>query len=54
MIDHSIDLITPFVIGENGEQSNYTYTTEADFEQSQIELKQHISDRKSLISSFVD
>jgi spore coat protein H len=53
MIDQYYELITPYVVGENGEQIGYTYTTPENFSAAKAELKTHIQQRKALISTFV-
>jgi spore coat protein H len=52
-IDQYYELITPFVVGENGEQTGYTYTTPDNFNAAKTELKTHIQQRKALIPTFV-
>jgi spore coat protein CotH len=52
-IDQYYELITPFVVGENGEQTGYTYTTPDNFNAAKAELKTHIQERKALIPTFV-
>jgi spore coat protein H len=52
-IDQYYELITPFVVGENGEQTGYTYTTPDNFNAAKAELKTHIQQRKALIPTFV-
>lgn len=44
--------ITPYAIGENGEQLGYTYITSTSFEQELQNLKDHVKTRKELVSSF--
>jgi hypothetical protein len=52
-IDQYYELITPYVVGENGEQTGYTYTTAENFNAAKAELKTHIQQRKTLASTFV-
>ncbi len=54
LIDKYYTMIAPYVIGENGEQEGYTYLdNEQSFINAYNELKTHISDRKTLISTYV-
>ena len=54
MIDHDFDLITPYVIGPDGEQPGYTYLLEASaFTNEKNNLKSHIIDRNAMISNFL-
>jgi hypothetical protein len=39
-------------VGENGEQTGYTYTTAENFNAAKAELKTHIQQRKTLASTF--
>jgi len=54
MIDNDYNLITPFVIGPDGEQPGYTYLLEASaFTNEKNNLKSHIIDRNAMISNFL-
>jgi len=54
MIDHAYDLITPFVIGPDGEQPGYTYLSgSASFTNEKLNLKTHVTNRNNLISTFI-
>ncbi len=53
MIDKYYDLITPFVVGSNGEQPSYTHlSSAAAFTAERSALKTHISNRIALIQQF--
>ena len=55
LIDKYYSLITPYAIGANGEQSNYSYlTSSASFTSAFTELKSHVSSRRALISSYTN
>lgn len=53
MFDKYTALISPFVVGPNGEQTGYTYTTASAFASALPALKLHVEARKTLISQFV-
>ncbi len=54
MIDKYYDLITPFVVGANGEQPNYTHLSNAAaFTAERAALKTHVSNRIALINQFL-
>ena len=54
MIDNNYNLITPFVIGPDGEQPGYTYlTSSASFTNEKSNLKLLVTNRNNLISSYV-
>ncbi len=53
MFDRYTALISPFVIGANGEQVGYTYTSAAQFAAALPALKTHIEARKTLVTTFV-
>lgn len=54
MLDKNYNLISPYAIGTNGEQSGYTYLTgSASFTNALTELKNHVANRRSLITSYV-
>jgi hypothetical protein len=53
MIDKYYDLITPFVVGSNGEQPGYTHLSSSSaFTAERAALKTHISNRITLIQQF--
>lgn len=53
LIDKYFDMITPYAVGPNGEQSGYTFLNgPSAFNNSRNDLKTHISNRKILIDSF--
>lgn len=55
LIDKYTTLISPFVVGENGENTGYTHLRNtAEFTQSKAELKAHIAARKNLVSTYTD
>lgn len=47
------DLIAPYVVGENGEQEGYTYTTPERFEASIAELIAHTEERYAAAKEFL-
>jgi hypothetical protein len=54
LIDNYYNLITPFVIGNTGEQPGYTYLTNSvSFTNERANLKSHVTDRNNLITSYV-
>jgi spore coat protein CotH len=54
MIDKYYDLITPFVVGINGEQPSYTHLSSASaFTAERSALKTHINNRIALINQFL-
>lgn len=54
LIDKYYNLISPYAIGANGEQTGYTYlTSSASFTNEKQNLKTHISNRRSLILTYV-
>ncbi len=53
MFERYTALISPFVIGANGEQPGYTYTSAAQFNAALPALKAHIDARKALVTTFV-
>ncbi len=54
IIDKYYDLITPFVVGANGEQPNYTHLSNAAaFTAERAALKTHVSNRIALINQFL-
>ena len=54
LIDKYMDLITPFVIGTDGEQPGYGYISNSNiFLNQRAGLKSHVANRNTLISSFV-
>ncbi len=55
LIDKYYDLISPYVMGKNGECEGYTHLkSESSFIDAQKELKQHIKNRKTLVSDYVN
>lgn len=55
MIDAYYRLISPYVIGDNGENSGYSHLdSDASFTSAYSALKSHIANRKEVISSYVD
>lgn len=53
MLDKYYNLITPYAIGSNGEQSSYSYlTSSSSYTSALTALKTHVSNRKTLISSY--
>lgn len=52
-IDTYHNLIAPYVVGPDGEQPGYTSTTDANFNASVLELKNHVRSRRSLLQAFV-
>lgn len=47
-------LISPYVVGANGEQGGYTYiSSSTSFVNALAELKTHVSNRRALITSYV-
>jgi hypothetical protein len=53
MIDKYSSIISPFVIGVNGEQPNYTHLPDnSAFLSGKLSLKTHIENRKKLIDEF--
>jgi len=54
MIDNDYNLITPFVIGPDGEQAGYTYlTSSTSFTNEKTNLKLQVTNRNNLITSYV-
>lgn len=54
MIDKYYDLITPFVVGTDGEQPKYTHlSSAAAFTAERSALKTHVSNRIALINQFL-
>lgn len=54
LFDKYHNLISPYVIGANGEQANYTHlTNSASFTSALASLKTHVSNRRALISTYV-
>ena len=54
LIDKYYAMITPYAIGANGEQVGYTYlVNSASFTNEKANLKTHISNRRTLITTFV-
>lgn len=54
LFDKYHNLISPYVIGANGEQANYTHlTNSASFTSALASLKTHVSARRTLISTYV-
>ena len=54
LFDKYHNLISPYVIGANGEQANYTHlTNSASFTSALASLKTHVSTRRALISTYV-
>jgi spore coat protein H len=54
MIDNYYTMISPYVIGANGEQPGYTHlTSSAAFTNEKTNLKTHIQNRWTLVNSFV-
>jgi len=54
LFDKYHNLISPFVVGANGEQGGYTYLTSSNsFTNALSELKTHVSNRRALISTYV-
>lgn len=54
MIDKYYDLITPFVVGINGEQPSYTHLSSASaFTAERSALKSHVNNRIALINQFL-
>lgn len=54
LFDKYHTLISPFVVGANGEQANHTYlTSSASFTNALTELKTHVSNRRALIGTYV-
>jgi spore coat protein CotH len=53
MFDRYTALISPYVVGANGEQPGYTYTSASQFASALPGLKTHIQARRDLIAQFV-
>jgi spore coat protein CotH len=54
VIDNYHDLISPYVIGSNGEQPGYTHISNpAAFVNSGADLKTHVTARRELVSGFL-
>ncbi len=54
MIDKYYDLITPFVVGTNGEQPKYTHlSSQSAFTNERAALKTHVTNRIALLNQFV-
>lgn len=54
LIEKHYALITPYAIGTDGEQAGYTYLTNSStFTAEKQALKTHVSNRKTLISTYV-
>jgi hypothetical protein len=54
LLDKYYSMISNYAIGTDGEQSNYTYlTSSSSFVNALPLLKTHVSNRKTLISSYV-
>ena len=53
MLDRYAALISPFVVGANGEQVGYTHTSAAQFTAALPTLKTHLANRKSLVTTYV-
>lgn len=54
LFEKNHNLISPYVVGANGEQTGYTYiTSSASFASALTELKTHVSNRRTLITSYV-
>ncbi|MEP7380705.1 MAG: CotH kinase family protein [Gemmatimonadota bacterium] len=53
MFDRYTALISPFVVGANGDQVGYTHTSAAQFTAALPTLKPHLANRKSLVTSYV-
>ena len=54
LFDKYHNLISPYVIGANGEQASYTHlTNSASFTSALASLKAHVSTRRALISTYV-
>jgi spore coat protein CotH len=54
LIDKYSNMITPYAIGANGEQTGYTYlTNSSSFINANTALKTHVTDRIKLISGYV-
>lgn len=54
LIDKYKEMITPFAVGAQGEQTGYTYLSgSSSFTNAVSDLKTHVSARKKVISSFV-
>ena len=54
LFDKYHNLISPFVVGANGEQGGYTYLTNStSFTNALSELKTHVSNRRALIATYV-
>ncbi len=55
LIDQYYLMITPYVIGEDGEKQGYTHLKSEDaFSNAYLELKKHIAKRKLLVSTYVE
>jgi spore coat protein H len=55
LLDRYFGMISPYVIGVNGETAKYTYLTSgSSFTGSLSALKTHVSNRKALISAYVN
>jgi spore coat protein H len=54
LLDNYYNMISPFVIGTDGEQSKYTYlTSNSSYTSALSELKKHVANRKTLMTSYV-
>lgn len=53
MIDRYHSMISPYVIGAEGEQPGYTLLTSSAFTASLTELKTHVRDRRTLVLGYV-
>jgi spore coat protein H len=53
MFDRAHALIAPFVVGVNGEQPGYTFTSAAQFTAALPALKAHVSTRRALVTSWI-
>lgn len=54
LFDQYHNLISPYVLGPNGEQGGYTYiSSSSSFVNALAELKTHVSNRRALISSYI-
>lgn len=54
LLDQYYNLITTYAVGTNGVQSGYTYlTSSSSFTSALTELKTHVTNRRTLISSYI-
>ncbi len=53
MFDRAHTLISPYVIGANGEQAGYTFTNAGAFAAALPSLKTHVTQRHALVNSWI-